>query len=140
MIDIKDKGYRPTLEEIGEYIANPVFTQFCSDMKTQYDCVGKTEYSSCSWMPGWNVKFKKAGKNLCTGYPQEGFFTIFIVAGETERTAVEAVLPSGAPEAREVYEQTEAGNGQKWLMFDVEDAEEMYRDIFRLIGIRRRAK
>ena len=66
MIDIKDKGYCPTLEEIGEYIGNPVFMQFCSDMKAQYDCVGKTEFSSCSWMPGWNVKFKKAGKNLCT--------------------------------------------------------------------------
>ena len=51
-----------------------------------------------------------------------------IVAGAKERPAVEAVLPSCAPEVQEVYEQTESGNGQKWLMFDVEDedaAEEM---------------
>ena len=138
MIDIKDKGYCPTLEEIGEYTGNPVFIQFCSDMKAQYDCVGKA--SSCSWMPGWNVKFKKAGKNLCTVYPQEGFFTILIVVGQKERTAVEAVFQSCAPEVQEVYEQTKSGNGQKWLMFDVEDADEIYRDIFRLIRIRRRAK
>ena len=73
-------------------------------------------------------------------YPREGFFTILIVVGQKERTAVEAVLPSCAPEVQEVYEQTESGNGQKWLMFDVKDADEMYRDLFRLIGIRRRAK
>ena len=114
--------------------------QFCIEMKAQYDCVGKTEFSSCSWMPGWNIKFKKAGKNLCTVYPREGFFTVLIVAGAKERPAVEAVLPSCAPEVQEVYEQTESGNGQKWLMFDVEDADEIYRDIFRLIRIRRRAK
>ena len=50
------------------------------------------------------------------------------------------VLPSCIPEVQEVYEQTESGNGQKWLMFDVEDRDEVYRDVFRLIGIRRRAK
>ena len=140
MIDIKDKGYCPTLEEIGEYTGNPVFIQFCSDMKAQYDCVGKTEFSSCSWMPDWNVKFKKAGKNLCTVYPREGFFTVLVVVGQKERPAVEAALPACAPEVQEVYEQTETGNGQKWLMFDVEDADEIYRDIFGLIRIRRRAK
>ena len=140
MIDIKDKGYCPTLEEIGGYTSNPVFMQFCSDMKAQYECVGKTGFSSRSWMPGWNVKFKKAGKNLCTVYPREGFFTILIVVGLKERPAVEAALPSCVPEVQEVYEQTETGNGQKWLMFDVEDADEIYRDIFGLIRIRRRAK
>ena len=140
MIDIKARGYSPNLEDIAEYIGNPVFMQFCSDMKAQYDCAGKTEFSSCSWMPGWNVKFKKAGKNLCTVYPREGFFTILIVVGQKERPAVEAVLPACAPEVQEVYEQTESGNGQKWLMFDVEDWDEVYRVIFRLIGIRRRAK
>ena len=47
-------------------------------------------------------------------------FTILIVAGAKERPEVEAVLPSCIPEVQEVYEQTESGNGQKWLMFDVD--------------------
>ena len=62
------------------------------------------------------------------------------MAGAKERPEVEAVLPSCSPEVQEVYEQTESGNGQKWLMFDVEDRDEVYRDVFRLIGIRRGAK
>ena len=33
MIDLQDKSYCPTLEEIGEYVGNPVFMQFCVEVK-----------------------------------------------------------------------------------------------------------
>lgn len=137
MINIQDKSYCPTLEEIGEYVSNPVFLQFCTDMKTKYKCNEKTEFSSCSWEFGWNVKFKKAGKNLCTIYPKEGYFTVLVVIGQKEKETAEDVLPECTPTLREIYEQTKTGSGQKWLMIDLEDKEEMYADIFRLIDIRR---
>ncbi len=38
MIDIQDKKYCLALEEVIEYVNNPVFTQFCSDMKSKYNC------------------------------------------------------------------------------------------------------
>lgn len=137
MVDIQDRGYCPTLEEIGEYIKNPVFTQFCTDMKTRYNCNEKIEFSSCSWEFGWNVKFKKSGKNLCTIYPREGYFTVLVVIGQKEMEAVHAILEECTPELRDIYMQTKTGNGQKWLMIDLEDKEKMYSDIFRLIDIRR---
>ncbi len=40
-------------------------------------------------------------------------------------------------EVRTVYEQTKAGNGQKWLMIDLEDSDSVYEDVFRLMDIRR---
>ena len=49
MVDIQNKGYCPTVEEIGEYINNSVFEQFCADIKTKYNCNPKIEFSSCSW-------------------------------------------------------------------------------------------
>lgn len=137
MIDLQDKSYCPTLEEIGEYIKNPVFLQFCLDIEVKYKCKEKIEFSSCSWEKGWNVKFKKAGKSLCTIYPREGYFTILIVIGSAERKSAEAVLPECTGELREIYQQTKEGNGQRWLMIDLEDKEEMYRDVLRLIEIRR---
>ena len=137
MVDIQDRGYCPTLEDIGEYIKNPVFTQFCTDMKTRYNCNEKIEFSSCSWEFGWNVKFKKSGKNLCTIYPREGYFTVLVVIGQKEMEAVHAILEECTPELRDIYMQTKTGNGQKWLMIDLEDKEKMYSDIFRLIDIRR---
>lgn len=137
MINLQDKSYCPALEEIGEFIKNPVFMQFCSGVKARYKCSEKIEFSSCSWESGWNVKFRKAGKTLCTIYPREGYFTVMIVIGAKEKEAVEVILPECTAELREIYNQTKTGNGQKWLMIDLEDKEEMYRDIFWLIDIRR---
>lgn len=137
MIDIKDKEYCPALEEIGEFIHNAVFLQFCTEIREKYHCKEKIEFSSCSWEYGWNVKYKKSGKSLCTIYPRDGYFTVLVVIGEKEREAVEAVLPECMPELRDIYDQTESGNGQKWLMIDLEDRENMYTDVFRLIEIRR---
>ena len=36
MSDIQNRMYSPVLEEIGEYVNNPVFLQFCMEIKTKY--------------------------------------------------------------------------------------------------------
>ena len=75
--------------------------------------------------------------SLCTIYPKEGFFTVLVVIGAREKVAVEAILPECTKEVREIYKKTKLGNGQKWLMIDLEDQGEVYEDIFRLIEIRK---
>ena len=138
MIDLKDKDCRPVaLEEIGQYIKNPFFLQFCQEIKDTYNCNEKIEYSSCSWEKGWNVKFKKSGKNLCTIYPREGYFTVMTVVGRKEKEAVENILPECMSALQEIYHKTAEGNGQRWLMVDLEDKDELYSDVLRLIQIRR---
>ena len=56
-------------------------------------------------------------------YPKEGYFTVLVVVGQKEKEAVEAILPECTTELREIYKQTEMGNGQRWLMIDLEDRE-----------------
>lgn len=136
MIDIKNRDYCPTLDEIGEYIGNLVFNKFCMEIKTKYNSKAKIEFSSCSYEKGWNIKYKKSGKTLCTIYPRESYFTIMIVVGRKEKEMVESILPSCTIELQDIYCQTKEGNGQRWLMIDLEDSENMYHDIFRLIEIR----
>lgn len=137
MVDLQDKTVCPTLEEISEAVRNPVFMAFCSETKETYQCVEKIEFSGCSLEPGWNVKFRKAGKTLCTVYPKEGYFTVLVVVGQKEKAAVEAALPECAAELRELYRQTREGNGQRWLMIALEDRGDLYRDCLRLVRIRR---
>ncbi len=93
MIDLQDKNTCPTIEEIDEYVRNPVFTLFCSEIKNTYKFNEKIEYSSCSLEKGWNIKFKKAGKTLCTIYPEEYYFTVMVVVGAKEKVSVEDILP-----------------------------------------------
>lgn len=137
MNDLQDKNNSPAMEEISEYIGNPVFMQFCREIRNTYQCTEKIEYSSCSWEKGWNVKFKKAGKTLCTIYPREGYFTVMVVVGTKQKAPVEAILPECTAELQDIYQQTPEGNGQRWLMIDVEDKESLYDDLLRLINIRR---
>lgn len=137
MTDLLDKNIRPELDEICEYVKNPLFARFCSEIKETYHCAETIEYSSCSWEKGWNVKFKKSGKTLCTLYPREGFFTVLVVVGKKEKPAVEEILPECTAELRLLYDHTQEGNGQRWLMIDLEDEGELYRNVLRLIQIRR---
>lgn len=137
MIDLQDKSTCPTLEEIDGYVRNPVFTLFCSEIKDTYKCNEKIEYSSCSLEKGWNIKFKKAGKTLCTIYPRENYFTVMVVVGKKEKASVEEMLPKCTAELQSIYGQTKEGNGQRWLMIDLEDKESLYYDLLRLIQIRR---
>ena len=139
MIDIQDEGYFPSLEELCGYVRNPLFDRFCLEMKERFRCREKIEFSSCSWDPGWNIKFKKSGKNLCTLYPRESYFTVLVVIGAREKEAAELILPDCTDRLQEIYRQTKEGNGQRWLMVDIEDDDEVYRDMLRFIELRREA-
>lgn len=52
---------------------------------------------------------------------------------------MEEILEECTPGVRELYRQTKTGNGQKWLMIDLEDREDVYEDVLRLIEIRRKS-
>lgn len=67
MVDMQNQEEIPALEDFAAYIRNPVFMQFCSEIKKKYRCNEKIEFSRCSWERGWNVKFKKSGK-ACVPY------------------------------------------------------------------------
>lgn len=136
MIDLQDKNYSPVLEEIGEYIRNPLFQEFYSELKETFQCREKIEFSSCSWERGWNIKFKKSGKTLCTIYPRENYFTAMLVVGRKEKEPFEAILPECSTEMQEIYRQTKEGNGQRWLMLDLQDKGGLYRDALRLAALR----
>ncbi len=86
---------------------------------------------------GWNVKFKKAGKALCTIYPRESYFTVMVAVGPKEKEAVASILPDCTAAFQEIYRQTREWNGQRWLMIDLEDRGGLYNDVLRIIRIRR---
>lgn len=137
VIDLQNKNVCPSLEEIGEFTGNPLFLKFCSEVMEKYNCKEKIEFSSCSMEPGWNIKFKKSGKTLCTIYPKEQYFTVMAVIGRKEKESFEEILPECDVRLNEIYQHTKEGNGQRWLMIDLEDMDDLYRDVLRLIDIRR---
>ena len=140
MFDRENALSCPAVEEMDCYINNVLWENFCSHIKETYGMDPRFEFSRCSWESGWNVKFKKGSKTLCTVYPRENYFTVMIVIGKNEKERFEEELPSFCHEIQELYENTKEGNGQRWLMIDLEDRDERYFDVLKILAIRASGK
>ncbi len=138
MIDLRDPDYRPSLEEILDFVDNPACADFCRQLQETFQTAPQIDFSKCSMEPGWNVKFKKSSRSLCTIYPRKSFLTVMVVIGSRERDWAEAMLPQCSPEIQTIYQNTREGNGQRWLMIDIRQADAVCEDTLRLIELRTR--
>ena len=129
------KSQVPTLEQIEAFIASPLWNGLCSWAEGAYSIAPKVEYSTCSGAPGWNVKYKKSGRSLCTLYPDAGQFTALISVGAKEATEAELLLPTCSDYIRELFARTQTFNGARWLMIRVTDAV-VLEDVKKLIRLR----
>lgn len=117
------KGHPPTPDQIDEFICNPLWTNFNEKIYEIFKTEPRMEYSCCSMQPGWNIKYKKNGKSLCTLYPMKGYFIALVVIGPREMNDAEWMMPSCPESIQKVFRETQAGQGQKWLMLEVQDSE-----------------
>ena len=126
----------PTWEQITEYIGSPLWADFNERIQSAYQIKPCMEHSRCSMQAGWNIKYKKGGKSLCTLYPMQGYFIALVVVGSRELTEAEFLMPQCSDYVQTVFKNTKIGNGQKWLMLDVRDRGIM-DDVFSLINLRK---
>lgn len=126
----------PSQARMGEYIHNPLWDDLCAYMKQEYHVEPQFAFSKCSLEFGWNIKFKKGSRALCTVYPREDFFVLMVVISRREKEGLEGELSSFCPEIQKIYAQTKEGNGQRWLMIELEDGGQKYEDVKRLIKMK----
>ncbi len=129
------KTQEPTLQQISDFIASPLWNGLCDWTEEAYAITPKVEYSVCSGAPGWNVKYKKSGRSLCTLYPDAGAFTALISVGAKEATEAELLLPMCSDYIRELFSRTQTFNGARWLMIRISDAQ-VLEDVKKLIRLR----
>ena len=89
----------PSYEDIKQYIGEgePIWSELLSYIEKAYQVQPKMTYSKCSAQPGWNIKYQKSSKSLCTLYPMEGFFIALVVVGAKEEEEVEMALGTFTP-------------------------------------------
>ncbi len=78
-------------------------------------------YSMCSGQSGWNVKYKKGSKALCTLYPEPDSFIALVVLGQADLVKLDAVRPAYTPYVLELADGARLFNNTKWLMLRVTD-------------------
>lgn len=60
-----------------------------------------------------------------------------VVIGKKEKEQTQLILHELSYNIQKIYHNTIEGNNQKWLMIDLNENDEVYKDILRLIDIRR---
>lgn len=129
------KSIQPSLGEVAAFVGSPLWNECCGQIESSYGVEPKLEHSVCFGAPGWNVKYKKGGRALCTLYPDDGSFTCMIVVGMVEAPFANAALAVCSDYVRELYANTRVFNGMRWLMIRVSDARVM-ADALSLIRLR----
>lgn len=129
----------PTFQQITEYVNHPAFLELDSKLRELYGIEPAIEYSRCSMQPGWNLKYKKSGKALCTVYPAVGYYLVLLAIGNNEMTEAELFMASCTGYVRDVFQRTEVSNGAKWLMLEIRELQAV-EDLIGLVMIRKRPK
>lgn len=137
--NIYGSSNQPTLEEIDQYIGNELWQDLNVFLQNTYNVQPKLAYSQCSMQRGWNLKYQKSGKSLCTLYPMENYFIALVVIGNKEMDEAEMLISLCSKYTQELYQKTAFSAGGRWLMMNVTD-QSILDDVIRLIQIRVRPK
>ncbi|MEL7570118.1 MAG: DUF3788 domain-containing protein [Eubacteriaceae bacterium] len=126
----------PTDKNIESFINSELWGELNEYLQKSYGVAPVKSYSKCSAQRGWNIKYQKASKSLCTLYPMEGYFIALVVIGAKEQTEAELYLNAASDYVKKLYEKTTFSAGGRWLMINVTD-EKILNDVKNLIAIRK---
>ncbi len=135
---IQNRNQEPTLNQIidnmTEYTKSN-FESLISFLDEVYNASPFITYSSCSAMPGWNIKYKKSSKSFCTIYPDKEYFTVLIVLNQEGIDKVIEIKNEYTNYFIDLIDKSGALNGSKWLMICVDD-NEILEDVKRTLNIK----
>ena len=119
---ILDASHTPTYEEISNYMNGPaqsLWHDINAFIQERYKASPRIAYSKCSAKPGWNVKYQKSGKSLCTLYPEEEGFVALVVILLDMVPIIEAMSSELEAEILNTIKTAKPFNGTLWLMIPV---------------------
>lgn len=67
-----DKTREPTADSLHTYVSNPLWDGLCASIEADYGVKPLIEFSNCSMLRGWNVKYKKSGLQPLHAVSREG--------------------------------------------------------------------
>jgi len=131
--------HEPSDSQIKEFVDIPLWDDLANYLQQTYNVKPKLFYSCCSMQmglwKGWNIKYKKSGKSLCTLYPKQGYFISLVPIGLREMNEAELQISQCTEYTQNLFNQTITGHNGKSLAFDVKN-ENILHDVKKLIALR----
>ena len=140
--ELFDREHEPSDVQIKEYIETSLFDELDGHIKETYKVKPKLSYSSCgmdggAWK-GWNIKYQKSGKSLCTVYPKQGYLQLLVTIGERGVNEAELLMPLCTEYIQNLFKHSNH-HGSRCLGIELRDESVLY-DVKRLIEIRAKTK
>lgn len=137
--DTYPSNQEPTAPQIAAFVNTPLWDDLNNYLKQTYGISPTLFYSRCSmehgFWEGWNIKYKKKGKSLCTLYPKQGYFVALIPIGLKADATADLILPFCSPYTQALFAQTKAGKFGKSLPIEVTN-ENILDDVKNLVALR----
>ncbi|MBO0450867.1 DUF3788 domain-containing protein [Candidatus Enterococcus murrayae] len=132
----------PTDRQISDFISNPLWQELSEYLIQTYAVKPKRAYSGCSmgegYWKGWNIKFKKNGKALCTAYPKQGYFVAMVSFSAKELDDANALVSMCCEYTKNKYQNAKSSKLGKSISFEVTD-QNILQDIKELAALRARS-
>ena len=140
--ELFDRDHEPSEVQVKEFVNTPLFDELDGHLIETYKVKPKLSYSSCgmdggAWK-GWNIKYQKSGKSLCTLYPKHGYLQLLVTIGERGVNEAELLMPMCTEYIQNLFAKS-SFQGSKCLGIDLRDENVLY-DVKRLIEIRAKTK
>ena len=135
---ILDRDAPPDMCKIENYIGLPAkqrWLELISHIEGAYGAKPQIAYSVCAGKPGWNVKYKKSGKALCTLYPEPDSFIALVVLSADDIARFEADRAAYTDEVNSLFDKTKLFNNTKWLMIRI-SSDEVLADVKRMFELK----
>lgn len=123
------------LIDVQSYVHNPIVSYIHTAITSMYAIDVTFAFSKCSFQKGWNLKYIKSGKNICTIYPKQGYLEILIVLSKKSDEEIFALSQQVNASFRDVLLAVKEFQNQRWLSFVVED-EEQIQDVLLILSYR----
>ena len=137
--EVYDANNEPSGSQIIEFVKTPLWDDLDSYLKQKYNIQPQLFYSNCSmdkgYWKGWNVKYKKSGKSLCTLYPKDGYFLALIPVSAKDLDEAEILIKLCDKYTQDLYHQTKSGNTGKSLAMEVKN-KKILADLKSLVALR----
>ncbi len=134
---ILDRTTEPGTEDIKRYVgdAGARWSTLTEYIEKEYSSKPQAAYSVCAGKPGWNIKYKKGGKALCTLYPESGSFTALVVLSAADMELFDVVKKDYTPYTLKLYDDCRPFNNTKWLMIRV-SGYDILEDVKKLLRLK----
>lgn len=137
-MNITDSNFNPKHSDLIngiEETKRKLLVELCDHIEKTYKAKVQVDFSTCSMARGWNFKYKKSGRAVCTVYPEKDGFVMLITLNLEKLDYFNVVKDNFTEYIKNLVSTTTIFNKTKWLMINVDSAQ-IAEDVKKILSIK----